>query len=333
MVLTSPPACIIVDKEGDLIEPPKIANMPQSTQKYLKQHNIGEYETVTYVLSNDRFTDSTLSLRAIDAKDIVNFMPDLESKSEAQLMLLIKRVLQRMKQEQIPMVMKDFRDKLMVEIQDSQLIHRQQRPALARAVLSNTLDIFDQSKRMPILPGTLLQPGKVSVIDCTGLDQNTRRVVVIYLQLMLDKFMMQAKHATCGALLIVDEAEEYFGQANSQNEKLFTNRIVSKMEDVVNRGRKHRLGLVLGTHSPSSLNRTVTNLANIKVAFGLSGDSKWISEFFGKNLISDIEKSPTGKAHIAAKITTANNDRLNVKIRIPYVGHKNDLPEEDDDAM
>ena len=329
MVLTNSPAIIIIDKEGDLAESPKISEMPKETQDYLKKHNISEYETEKFELAVDSDTDSTLSLRAIDPKDIINFMPDLESRSEAQLILLIKRVIHQMEQEKIPMVMEDFRNKLMYEIQNSQLIHREQRPALSRAILSNTLEIFDQQKRMPVLPGTLLQPGKVSVIDCTRLDQNTRRVVVIYLQLMLDKFKMQAKNETCGCLLTLDEAEELFGQANSRNEKLFINRILSKMEDVVNRGRKHKLGLILGTHSPNSLNKTVMNLTNIKVAFGLSGDDKWIREFFGKNMVSEIQELPTGKARMAAKISTANNDKLNVKIRIPFVGRKQDLPRDD----
>ena len=83
------------------------------------------------------------------------------------------------------------------------------------------------------------------------------------------------------------------------------------------------------THAPSALSKMVVNLTNIKVAFGLSGDQKWISEFFGKNNVSEIQQLPTGKARITAKISTANNDQLNVKIRITFVGDKNDLPKDD----
>ena len=135
--------------------------MPKETQDYLKKHNISEYETEKFELAVDSDTDSTLSLRAIDPKDIINFMPDLESRSEAQLILLIKRVIHQMEQEKIPMVMEDFRNKLMYEIQNSQLIHREQRPALSRAILSNTLEIFDQPKRMPILPYLIIAKQKV----------------------------------------------------------------------------------------------------------------------------------------------------------------------------
>ena len=320
------PAIIIIDKEGEYKTTPVIAEMPVKTQKFLKKHKITTYEPHVLTLHPTDDTNSTLTLRAIDPVDIINFMPDLESKTEALLMHVIKRVLHQLDIEKAPLRMDDFKQRLQVEIQNNQNIHREQRPALARAVLSGPLDIFDQSGRDPILPGTLLQPGQVTVIDCQNLDQNTRRVIVIYVQLMLDRFKMQAKSIEPGCLLIIDEAEEYFGQATSYNERLFVKRIISKMEDVVHRGRKHKLGILLTTHAPASISKAVLDLTNIKVAFGLSGASKFIREYFGRDYVNEIEDQPTGKARLTAKITTAEYENITVSLKIPFVGPEDDLP-------
>ena len=321
-----PPAIIIIDKEGEYKQAPKIADMPAKTQKFLKKHKITEYKPEVFTLHPTEEVGSTLTIRAIDPIDIIYFMPNLESKTEAQLLLLIRRVLHQIDIAKVPLQMPDFRERLQVEIQNSQVIHREQRPTLARAILSAPLDIFDQPNRTPILPGSLLQPGQVTVIDCQNMDQNTRRVIVIYVQLMMDRFKMQSKSKEPGLLLCIDEAEEYFGQTTSMNEKLFVNRIISKMEDVVNRGRKHKFGILLTTHTPASISRTVSDLTNIKIAFGLSGDGKWIREYFGREYVKEIEEQGTGKARLTAKISTAEYERLNVLLKIPFVGPKEDLP-------
>ena len=75
-----------------------------------------------------------------------------------------------------------------------------------------------------------------------------------------------------------------------------------------------------------SISRTVSDLTNIKIAFGLSGDGKWIREYFGREYVKEIEEQGTGKARLTAKISTAEHERLNVLLKIPFVGPEEDLP-------
>ena len=102
------------------------------------------------------------------------------------------------------------------------------------------------------------------------------------------------------------------------------------MEDVVHRGRKHKLGILLTTHAPASISKAVLDLTNIKVAFGLSGASKFIREYFGRDYVNEIEDQPTGKARLTAKITTATrNGVLTVPIQAVTIRQQRELqPEE-----
>ena len=103
------------------------------------------------------------------------------------------------------------------------------------------------------------------------------------------------------------------------------------MEDVVNRGRKHKFGVILVTHSPTALAASVADLTNTKVAFGCSGADKWIRSYFGKQSVSEISELPTGVCRIAVKIGNSKQKHLNLRIRVPYVGDKELLPQGEDE--
>jgi hypothetical protein len=71
--------------------------------------------------------------------------------------------------------------------------------------------------------------------------------------------------------LVIDEAELLFHSNPSKGDKDYVLRIASKMEDINNRGRKHKYGVILVTHLPSEVSQKVGELANTKIAFGCSG--------------------------------------------------------------
>ena len=73
MALDSPPAIIVIDKEGDISDCPSIATMPAETQAYMKNHQLREYKVQRYEISPDGNTEYTLSLRAISPQDLINF--------------------------------------------------------------------------------------------------------------------------------------------------------------------------------------------------------------------------------------------------------------------
>jgi DNA helicase HerA-like ATPase len=100
------------------------------------------------------------------------------------------------------------------------------------------------------------------------------------------------------------------------------------MEDITNRVRKRRYGVTLVTHLPTEVSKKVGDLTNTKVAFGLSGSEKWIRDFFGKDFVSEINSLPTGYCRIAIKVNRENQGPINARLKIPYIGNKEALPEE-----
>jgi len=152
-----------------------------------------------------------------------------------------------------------------------------------------------------------------------------RRVVSLYLLQMLDKFKMNRDNKEPGVLLVIDEAEELFPKSPSKAERDFVTRIEDKMTDIVQRGRKHRYAVVLVTHSPLAISPQVGDLTNTKIAFGLSGGDKWARQYFGKENVDEISELPTGICRIAVKIGNNQQDHLNLRVRIPYVGDKGEV--------
>lgn len=323
------PAIIILDKEGEYTNFASLSQMSAISRKYLSDNGVTPISPEIFTLNDDeKKADSTLSLRALEPKDIIYLIPELESKTENIFILLTDRVKDYFNSNGIPLEITSFRDRLLQETNNSNLIHIAQRPAIARAILSPALTLFDRKNKIPLIPGKLLQPGKISVINCQGLDRSKRRVVALYLQLMLDRFKMNSASSEPGVILIIDEAEELFSQSPHKSEKEFVTRIVGKMEDVVNRGRKHKFGVILVTHSPTALAASVADLTNTKVAFGCSGDGKWARTYFGKENVAEISELDTGKARIAVKIGNDKQPQLNLRFRVPYVGDAENLPKE-----
>ena len=188
--------------------------------------------------------------------------------------------------------------------------------------------MLDQKDKTPLTPKLLFKPGTITVIDYHSLNHNMKRVVALYLLQLLDQYKMNTPNLDPGVLLVIDEAEQLFPQNPSKGEKDFVQRIADRMEDITNRGRKRRYGVTLVTHLPTEVSKKVGDLTNTKVAFGLSGSDKWIRDFFGKDFVSEINSLPTGYCRISIKVNRDNQGPINARLKIPYVGNKEALPEE-----
>jgi len=161
------PAIIILDKEGEYTNFVSLSKMSAISRKYLSDNGVTPISPEIFTLNDDETrADSTLSLRALEPKDIVYLIPELESKTENIFTLLTDRVKDYFNSNGIPLEITSFRDRLLQETNNSNLIHIAQRPAIARAILSPALTLFDRKNKIPLIPGKLLQPGKISVINC-----------------------------------------------------------------------------------------------------------------------------------------------------------------------
>jgi hypothetical protein len=264
--LKNRPAIVILDGEGQYKKFTKRSQMSNESKYFLDKYGIGDVDPNVYTLNVDsNESDSTLSLRGIDRHDLIYLMPELEAKTENILQVLINHVSRALDYEKNAHDIDTLRNRLINETNSSGIVHYQQRPAIARAILSPSLNLLDQKDKIPLTPGILFTPGTVSVIDYQGLDQNKKRVVAVYLLQLLSRFKMDAPNYEPGVLLVIDEAELLFPANPSKGDKDYVLRIASKMEDITNRGRKRKYGVVLVTHLPSEVSQKVGELANTKI--------------------------------------------------------------------
>ena len=323
---TKRPAIVILDREGEYTDFAKKSTMDDSALEFLDKYGMGDIAPKVYTVNADSSkSDSTLALRAIDKEGIIYLLPELESKTENILRVLLNRVTYQLEAEKASQDIETLRNRLLAENNNSQLIHIQQRPAIARAILSPSLNLLDQKGKMPITPTLLFKPGTVSIIDYKGMDQNMKRVVALYLLQMLDKYKMNESNIDPGVLLVIDEAELLFPESPSKGDRDYVQRIEARMQDITNRGRKHKYGVILVTHLPSAVSKQVGDLTNTKVAFGCSGADKWVRDYFGKDYVDEINGFPTGICRISVKVNSASQGPINARIRIPYVGSKEAL--------
>ena len=322
------PAVIILDGEPEYTDFAKKSDMILSSVNFLEKYGIGDIKPKIFSIHRDpEKSDAMLSLRGISRQDLIYLMPEVESRTENILRLLIRRVGDQIDQEQAPQDIETLRTRLLAEVNHSNLVHISQKPAISRAILSPSLNMLDQKNKTPITPSLLFKPGSITVIDYHSLDHNMKRVVALYLLQLLDQYKMNTPNIDPGVLLVIDEAEQLFPQSPSKGEKDFVQRIAERMEDITNRGRKRRYGVTLVTHLPTKVSKKVGDLTNTKVAFGLSGSEKWIRDYFGKDYVSEINSLPTGCCRISIKVNRENQGPINARIKIPYIGNKETLPE------
>src|SRR5574341_113350 len=313
------PAVIILDGEGENKHFAKKAQMNESAREFLTSQGIGELNPSSYTVNDDSSrSNATLSMRGIEPEDIIHLMPELESKTENILRVLIDNVYKTLNEDGRRNV-QSICARVNQEANNSGLIHFSQRPAIARAILSPSLKLLDQKDKIELLPDLLFKPGTVSIIDVQSLDQNKKRVVALYFLQMLSRFKMNAPNFDPGILLVVDEAEQLFPRNPSKSDSDYVKRIESKMEDITNRGRKRKYGIVLVTHLPSAVSDRVGNLANTKIAFGSSGANSWVRDNYGKEYLSEVVGLPTGICRINIKAQNERQGSINVRVRVPFI--------------
>ena len=324
------PAIIVLDGEGEYKEFTKKSEMTESSQQFLNKYGIGDVKPKIYTISEDpEKGDSTLSMRGIERQDVVYLLPELESKSENILRVLINHVGNQIDNEKAPLDIETFRSRLLAENNKSQLIHISQRPAIGRAIISPSLNLLDQKNKIPLTPHLLFKAGTVSVIDYQGLDQNMKRVVALYLLQMLDKFKMNEPNLDPGVLLVIDEAERMFKAHPEKGERDFILRISSRLADITIRGRKRHYNICCISHLASEVSKKVGDLTNTKIVFGSSGMDKWIRDYFGRDYVDEINTMPTGKCRISIKVNNNDQGPINARLDIPFVGDKRALSDQE----
>jgi hypothetical protein len=140
------------------------------------------------------------------------------------------------------------------------------RGLLGKLWMVQRLRVFDTPKTSPLDPASLLQPGRVSVIDLSDTDAPQVNNLVIAdllrgVQKQQEENVRRAEAAQqqpTPAVIIIEEAHEFLAaQRISQMPVLF-----QQVAKIAKRGRKRWLGLVFVTQLPQHLPDEVLGLMN-----------------------------------------------------------------------
>ena len=160
-------------------------------------------------------------------------------------------------------------------------------------------------------------PGKVTVIDVSDLTEDQKRTVALYLLLCFDKSKITASSSDVGLMLVLDEAHRLFPRKAPSIHKEYIEKVASKINNIVHRGRKRRYGLLLATQSPADVYPLISDLCNTKIVFHTEGSSVWLGSNLGPELVKKVRKLSKGECIINVRGTGHSTPPL--AIRVPNV--------------
>ena len=317
---------VVLDAEGEYKNFTKLEQMTPETQKFLKNQGIKDVEFQVLRMSHDIFeATASMSVKGINLTDILQLLPDLEPKSADILTSIAYKAYENIAQRKEQLTWANLKNEILSEANSTQYLSGMAgtsiKQAIARALYSMNLRLFDQPGKMPMIPENIFKPNTVTIIDYQQLSVQQQRMVALYMLLVLYKYKFQQNHKEPGVLLFIDESELLFPLRPSNIEREYVQRIENLMREPVKRGRKHKYGIVPITHLPSDISKGVADLCNTKIAFKCAGASSWIRANFGKLLVGEIEHLPTGQCRINTERTAI---QMNVGVKIPFVGDKED---------
>jgi len=320
-------AIVVLDREGEYCNFTQQEDMANEGQRFFSNHDIKSIKPNVLRLSNDFFeANASLSIQGINPTDMLLILPELETKSAGILRVIVPQAIQHLKHDGEELTWKNLDKEIRIELRTSQFLTgvagASIRGAIERALISHNLSLFDQSKKIKLVPEVLFKEGSVTIIDCQSLSADQQRMVALYLLLMLNKHKLHENNLEPGVLLFIDEAEVLFPVKPMSGERDYVLRLEEMIREPVRRGRKHKFGIVCITHRPTDISPAVENLCNTKIAFRSSGCKTWISNNFGKEYVYDIETLETGTCYIS---TMKTSHQILAKISIPFVGNRDDI--------
>jgi hypothetical protein len=254
-------------------------------------------------------------------------LPSLTAKTEGQLISILEMTFTMLRREGREMTTENIRHYAMNIAEASNMIHRSQIPAIARALQCPELDLFDDTNLNTVLnPDVLFQPGLVTTINVNGLDMNRRRVVTLYILELLHRYKVINRINDPGIIVAVDECENLYPHKPTAREREFVDRIAERTATVTMLGRKRYYGLYLVTHLTNDVAPQVVQLVSNHMAFRCSGgEDRHISTYIGPEYIDEINNLQTGFCRMKTNTSTVVQSGTNATIKLPWVGRASDL--------
>ena len=322
------PAVIIIDGENSFLNFPKIDEMTPESQKYMKENGFGNVKHQVYSVSDQPgLGNATLSFSELDVSAWHMMLPSLRANTEGQLITIMKMTLNYLEKQGMESTMKNIRNVANGLAGSSNVIHTSQVPAIARALESPELSLFDDDQNKTVLnPASLFKPGTVTTIDVNGMDMSRRRVVVLYLMELLHRYKVLNRIDDPGVVMVLDESEQVYPKHPTKRESEYVDRIIERSANVVELGRKRYYGCIIASHRSVDTAAQIVQLSSTHMAFRCSGgENAHITKYFGIQNIPEINNLETGFARLKTNTSTADHGDINATIKIPFVGFANEL--------
>ena len=322
------PAVIIIDGENSFLNFPKIDEMIPETQKYMKENGFGNIRHQVFSVSDlPGIGNANLSFSELDVSAWHMMLPSLRANTEGQLITIMKMTLNYLEKQNMEPTMKNIRLVANGLAQNSNVLHTSQVPAIARALESPELSLFDDDKNKTVLnPSVLFKPGTITTIDVNGMDMSRRRVVVLYLMELLHRYKVLNRIDEPGIIMVLDESEQVYPKHPTKRESEYVDRIIERSANVVELGRKRYYGCIIASHRSVDTAAQIVQLSSTHMAFRCSGgENAHITKYFGIQNIPEINNLETGYARLKTNTSTADHGDINATIKIPFVGFANEL--------
>ena len=322
-------AQIIIDREGEYTNFTKLEEMADEGRKFFTKHGIKPVKPQVIVMDdNDRSkSTATMSMKALDFTQILmlsNELPPASARAAEDVFQVAKGHLLEKKSHY---TFEELREQVFYELDHSSYYQggsgKEIKNAIQRALTAAHLGFFDQPGKIPLTPENLVKENSVIVIDAHTLSPARLRMLVLYLILVLQKYKFEERHDEPGVLLYFDESEYIFPMRPGTAEKAQVQRLEEMLQEPVNRGRKHKYGIISITHAISRLSTTLVDLCNTKVVFGRIVSSKriWFNDNIGKDRTKELGFLEQGQCIIDTRQTAVP---INAKVDIPFIGKDED---------
>ena len=320
-------AQIIIDREGEYTNFTQFEEMTDGGKNFFSKHGIESVKPhILEINDNDRSeSTATMSMKAIDYTQVLmlsNELPPASARAAEDVFQVAESHLLKKKPDY---TFEEIREQVFYELENSSYYSgaagKEIKNAIERALTASHLGLFDQPGKMPLTPENLIKENSVIVIDVHTLSPARQRMLVLYLILVLQKYKFQESHDEPGVLVYFDESEYIFPMKPGTMEKAQVQRLSEMIQEPVNRGRKHKYGIVAITHAISRLSNNLVDLCNTKIVFGRTVSSKrtWFNDNIGKDRTKELGFLEQGQCIIDTRQTAVS---INAKLDIPFIGNK-----------
>ncbi len=308
------PTQIVFDAEEEYMNLVKIPSNRESAQM-MEEYGVKNINPKKFnLISFNKESKFCLTLTAIDPLDLPLFLYELTSITHSTLQRIIKDILAE--NEGKDFTFPELKEKILkfVDFQEYRL-NPQTKSAIERALMPISLDLFDKIGGIPIDIDSILESGKITIIDCFESTDEEQRLIALFLLCALHKYKMKKRNIEYGSgvLFYLDEVQRLLPKllSNTDNQK----RIIHYLGEIHHRGRKRKYGVIYATQSPLDIKKEILDLCNTKLFFQIQGDaSNLLKEYLDKEERERLKQLPTGHAFI-----TSMRKQEPVEIKFPYI--------------